>query len=154
MTEPDYANYTIDQLRDALAHINKSAYADRYKRLRDELDLRLAFEDVLEQVDEPREDSTTTWFSSAARQVAKAAPVTALIIAANIGLWALTGWSMPHLGFGISINTPGEDPGINRVIAIVSLSGLAVMFAVGGMSVVFNRRALHRILFLPRWLPN
>lgn len=41
MHEPEYANYSINELRDCLAHINQEKYPDRYRALEMELRLRL-----------------------------------------------------------------------------------------------------------------
>lgn len=41
MHEPEYADYSINELRDCLAHINQEKYPERYRMLEMELRLRL-----------------------------------------------------------------------------------------------------------------
>lgn len=42
MHEPDYSDYTLNQLHDCLNHINRSRYPERYRRLTAEIELRLS----------------------------------------------------------------------------------------------------------------
>ena len=149
MTEPDYTQYSISQLEDALGHIKKDAYPERYKRVREEYETRRAFEDVLVQDHESGEDDAATkWFLKSAKQVSKAAPILALAIAANTVLWAVSGWAIPQLGFRLTVNVTGGSPESNEVIAHICFWGLMAMFAIGGSSIFFGSKALRRCLFL------
>lgn len=40
MYEPNYADYSLDQLQDCLVHIHKDKYPERYRRLQQEIALR------------------------------------------------------------------------------------------------------------------
>jgi len=149
MTEPNYAQYSISQLEDALAHIKKDAYPERYKRLREEYETRRAFEDVLEPDGESKDgDATSKWLLKSAKQVSKAAPILAFAIAANSVLWAVSGWAIPQLGFRLIVNATGGSPESNEVIAHICFWGLMAMFAIGGSSIFFSSKALRRCLFL------
>lgn len=47
MFEPDYTDYSLDQLHDCLAHINQENYPERYQRIQQEIALRQAAGEVL-----------------------------------------------------------------------------------------------------------
>jgi len=45
--EPNFENYTIDELQDAYNYIDKVTYPERTKKLKDEIEIRLKTEQLL-----------------------------------------------------------------------------------------------------------
>ena len=149
MTELDYSKYSIEQLRDALAHINKTSYPERFARLQKELESRQDSYSETEPVGEsPDLTAVSNWLAKAASRVTKAAPFVALAIVANALLGALTRFSIPQLGFGLTFRVAHDNPDANKAIAMILFWGLLALFAVGGSSVFIKHKFPKRTLFL------
>jgi len=147
MTEPDYGSYTVEELKDALGHINRRRYPERLARLQQELESR---EPAGQHSVLPADDDNPfglskqqlQWLKKSVRGV----QLLALAIAINTTVWLLTGYSIVQFVVGLEVSITNRADGVDHLVSTVLRWVLLAVLFIGGLSLIVKRRETHHAL--------